>query len=193
MTEGTQRRLAAVVSADVVGYSRLMGEDEAGLDPTGDILMCSAGNSDTTGFAKCLEPSGDIDAITENIITFDNQIAEVNTDTEDDTLVFIDRLVTTCHGLLDVDHALGGIDDGGELQQQSIAHGLDDTTAVFGNLAIDQFRPMVSQRSKRAGFIHAHQARITDNISGYDGRQPTLSSFRHGASLTAGVRRSHAS
>jgi TolB-like protein/Flp pilus assembly protein TadD len=30
MSEGTQRRLAAIVSADVVGYSRLMGQDEAG-------------------------------------------------------------------------------------------------------------------------------------------------------------------
>ena len=30
MTEGTQRRLAAIVSADVVGYSRLMGVDEVG-------------------------------------------------------------------------------------------------------------------------------------------------------------------
>ncbi len=30
MMEGTQRRLAAIVSADVVGYSRLMGRDEAG-------------------------------------------------------------------------------------------------------------------------------------------------------------------
>jgi adenylate cyclase len=30
MAEGTQRRLAAVVSADVVGYSRLMGVDETG-------------------------------------------------------------------------------------------------------------------------------------------------------------------
>lgn len=30
MVEGTQRRLAAIVSADVVGYSRLMGIDEAG-------------------------------------------------------------------------------------------------------------------------------------------------------------------
>ena len=29
MSEGTQRRLAAIVSADVVGYSRLMGADEA--------------------------------------------------------------------------------------------------------------------------------------------------------------------
>ena len=30
MTEGTQRRLAAIVSADVVEYSRLMGVDETG-------------------------------------------------------------------------------------------------------------------------------------------------------------------
>ncbi len=30
MTEGTQRRLAAIVSVDVVGYSRLMGLDETG-------------------------------------------------------------------------------------------------------------------------------------------------------------------
>ena len=30
MTEGTQRRLAAIVSVDVVGYSRLMGRDEIG-------------------------------------------------------------------------------------------------------------------------------------------------------------------
>ena len=30
MSEGTQRKLTAIVSADVVGYSRLMGRDEAG-------------------------------------------------------------------------------------------------------------------------------------------------------------------
>ena len=30
MSEEAQRRLSAIVSADVVGYSRLMGVDEAG-------------------------------------------------------------------------------------------------------------------------------------------------------------------
>ena len=29
--ERVQRRLAAILAADVVGYSRLMGEDEAGI------------------------------------------------------------------------------------------------------------------------------------------------------------------
>ena len=31
MSEGTQRRLATILAADVVGYSRLMGADEAGM------------------------------------------------------------------------------------------------------------------------------------------------------------------
>ncbi|MFP6746091.1 MAG: adenylate/guanylate cyclase domain-containing protein, partial [Alphaproteobacteria bacterium] len=30
MTEGIQRRLTVILSADVVGYARLMGLDEAG-------------------------------------------------------------------------------------------------------------------------------------------------------------------
>jgi class 3 adenylate cyclase len=30
MSDVTQRKLAAIVSADVVGYSRLMGTDEVG-------------------------------------------------------------------------------------------------------------------------------------------------------------------
>ncbi len=35
--ERVQRRLAAILMADVVGYSRLMGEDEVGtLSPQGD-------------------------------------------------------------------------------------------------------------------------------------------------------------
>jgi class 3 adenylate cyclase len=29
-SSGIQRRLAAILAADVVGYSKLMGEDEAG-------------------------------------------------------------------------------------------------------------------------------------------------------------------
>ena len=30
MTDGIQRKMAAIPAADVAGYSRLMGEDEAG-------------------------------------------------------------------------------------------------------------------------------------------------------------------
>ena len=41
MSQATQRRLAAIVSADVVGYSRLMGVDE-----TGTLAALNAHRSD---------------------------------------------------------------------------------------------------------------------------------------------------
>jgi hypothetical protein len=70
----------------------IAGIDKSGVNSTSDILVRGTGNSDTTGFAKCFKPCRDIDAITENVIAFDDQIAEVYTDTEDDAFVFIDRL-----------------------------------------------------------------------------------------------------
>ena len=39
-----ERRLAAILAADVVGYSRLMGEDEAGT-----LAAHQVSNRDTTG------------------------------------------------------------------------------------------------------------------------------------------------
>ncbi len=40
MSKNVQRRLAAILAADVVGYSRLMGEDETGTlaQPQADML-----------------------------------------------------------------------------------------------------------------------------------------------------------
>ena len=49
--ERVQRRLAAILAVDVVGYSRLMGVDEAGnnrsnRETTDDTNMCSVVRSD---------------------------------------------------------------------------------------------------------------------------------------------------
>jgi adenylate cyclase len=41
LARGVQRRLSAILAADVVGYSRLMGEDETG---TLEALRRTAGN-----------------------------------------------------------------------------------------------------------------------------------------------------
>ncbi|MDP6690363.1 MAG: hypothetical protein QF384_12780 [Alphaproteobacteria bacterium] len=159
---------------------------------TGYILMRSAGNRYTTGLAKRLQPGRNIDAITEYVIPLDNQIAEMNTDTEDNAFVFVDSLISFCHGLLNVDYALDGIDDGGELQQQPIAHRFDDTTAVLGNLGINQFITVGAQGIQRASLIHAHQARIADHVSRYDSCQSALGSLCHAQSVAVHVQGTHA-
>ena len=61
--EGLKRKLAAILSADVVGYSRLMGEDEESTIrtltklPVGHDISYSAASRSGSGCAR-RQPSG---------------------------------------------------------------------------------------------------------------------------------------
>ena len=93
MTEDIQRRLAAFVAADVVGYSRLMGADEAGTlaamrahraelwNPTieryGGRRVGTAGDSILVEFASAV-------AAVESSIVVQRRMAKRNADLPDD-------------------------------------------------------------------------------------------------------------
>ena len=96
MAEGTQRRLTVIVSADVVGYSRLMARDEAGtlrrlnelcadhIDP----LIAKYGRRivKTTGDGLLLEfPS--VVAAVECVVTVQEGMAARNADIKDDEAI----------------------------------------------------------------------------------------------------------
>ncbi len=93
MTEGTQRRLAAIVSADVVGYSRLMGVDETGTLATLrahradliDPLIAERGGRivKTMGDGLLLEFPSVVNAVT-CAITIQEGMAERNGDVPED-------------------------------------------------------------------------------------------------------------
>ena len=70
MAEGTQRRLAAIVSADVVGYSRLMGVDE-----TGTLAALRAHRAEMIdGKIICVQPSIEVIMVICTLIHFLNKI-----------------------------------------------------------------------------------------------------------------------
>ena len=93
MSELTHRRLAAIVSADVVGYSRLMGADEAGtlaamkahrrelwtptIERFGGRVVGSAGDSIVVEYASAV-------AAVESSIAVQSGMTERNTDLPDD-------------------------------------------------------------------------------------------------------------
>src|SRR5262249_12584218 len=64
--------------------------------------------------------------------------------------------------------------DAWELDQDSVARGLDNSSAMLGNFRVDQCTPMRLEAHKRAGFVSTHQSRIANNISDHDCRQPPL-------------------
>jgi len=97
MAEGTERRLAAIVSADVVGYSRLMGRDEAGTlqrlnahrsELIDELIEKHGGRIvKTTGDGLLLEfPS--VVAAVECCLSFQTGMAKRNSDAGDEAIRF---------------------------------------------------------------------------------------------------------
>src|SRR5262249_38584329 len=73
------------------------------------------------------------------------------------------------HGRLHLDRAAHGIDYTGELQQQSVARGLDDTTAVGSYGRVHDFLPNDFQRRQRAALVAAHPPRVARGVARDEG------------------------
>ena len=99
----------------------------------------------TAGLGNLLQSGGDVDAVAQNVLAINDDITEVDANPEDDAPSFICAFVAFGHAFLHFDHALRGFYDRREFQQQTIAHGFDDTPAVFSNFTVDQFSPMRPQ------------------------------------------------
>src|SRR3954447_24155362 len=64
------------------------------------LIVCSPRNTDSARFAERLKACRDIDAVTKNIFTVDDDIADVNTDTKDDLFIFRNACVAAQHATL---------------------------------------------------------------------------------------------
>src|SRR5205823_10830278 len=60
------------------------------------------------------------------------------------------------------------------LGQHAVARGLDDAPLVLGDLAVDQLAPMRLEARERALLVGADQPRVTRDIRGKNGGEPTL-------------------
>ena len=100
----------------------------------------------------------------------DDDVAQFDADAKGDAPLLGHLGVALGHAPLRLDRAFGGVDDRGEFQQQTIAHGLDDAPTMLSDQPIDQFRPMRPESGQGAGLVHAHEARIADHVGRDDCR-----------------------
>jgi hypothetical protein len=70
------------------------------------------------------------------------------------------------------DGAAHRIDDRGELDQEAVARGLDDTALVLGDQWIDELPAMAPERGERAFLVSPHEARVARHVRGEDSGEP---------------------
>jgi hypothetical protein len=102
----------------------------------------------------------------------------MNADTDMDLFVFVFSRVMLPKPRLDLLGALDGVDDGGEINEKSVTHGLDDRAmmcadSLVNNLIMDIKLP------QHAGFIAAHLAAEAHDVGEHDrGQFAGLDSWR---------------
>jgi len=144
--------------------------DKVCIDPAAHLIVGGAGDANAPGFRNALQPRGEIDAVSENILAVDQHVAEVDADAVENAPRLGNVGVTLGHLLLNRDCALDRRDDGRKLQQQAVAHRLDEPPAESAN---DRPRrlAMLTHGPRRAGFVLAHEPGVAHHVGGEDRRE----------------------
>src|SRR5215469_1929789 len=132
------------------------------------MIADSAREANATGRGQPLQPSGDVDAVSVNVIAVGNHVAEIDPNAEPDPPLLAHLRLALGHPALDLHGASDGINYTGELRQEAIAGVLHSAAPVLRDLRLDQFPEMRLQAFVRAFLIGAHKAGIAGDISGED-------------------------
>ena len=119
---------------DLLLAHRLEAEGEFLLD----LLGYLARDADAAGFSKLLEPSCDVHAFTQAIVTLDDDFTKVDANADIDPLVFRHTGVALGETALQRHGALDGVHNARKLRKQSIASQLEDAAVVLLDFGLEQ-------------------------------------------------------
>src|SRR5262249_17530811 len=106
------------------------------------MVISRAGNDNTASSRKLLQPRGNVDSIAVHIVAFGDDVAEIDADTHIDTAGVGQAGIALRHAALQANGALDGVDDTGELSQQTVAHQLENAAAMALDLRFEQVLAM---------------------------------------------------
>src|SRR6266853_877247 len=147
---------------------------ETYIDPVTDLIVNSTRDRNASRHSDAFEPRCNIDAIAEDIVVVDDDVSQMDADAELDPLGLGYLRVLASHAALNFDGALRCIDGTGKFDQQTVASGLDDAAAMFGDCGVDKRFSESLQLRQRAFLVGTNQAAITGDIRRQDSRQSPL-------------------
>ena len=147
---------------------------EAEIEPIADIVPDPSGDDDPARSRDAFEPRRHVDAVTIDVAGLDDHVADIDADAKLDAAVPGHAGVALAHAALDRRRARDRIHDARELRQEPVPGELDDTALRFGDLGVDQIRPVGFPGCVGARLVHAHEAAIGRHVSRQDGGQASV-------------------
>ena len=115
--------------------------------------FCTRAETQIPPGSAALQACCDVHAVAEDVAILDHNVADVDADTELDTLVGGDLGVALGHAGLQLSRTVQRIDHAAELDEQAITRRLDEPAMMFSDLRIDQLGPDRREPSESAAFV----------------------------------------
>jgi hypothetical protein len=129
---------------------------EMNVDSIANAFVDDRGDADPAGLSERLQSRGDVDTIAIDVVVFDDDIAEVNADSEHDG-----RLARAWNrqrgaGALHCKRAIYSIDYAAELDDRAITDQLHDAAVVNDDGWVEDGLSVPFQSAQRARFVGFH-------------------------------------
>jgi hypothetical protein len=155
--------------------------DELDAEVLVHLLPHGRRDANASGCGERLQPRGNVDAVAGDVVTLDDDVAEVDPNAEFDPLVGGDEQVARSHLALHLHGAAQRGRRARKFDQHAVAGRTHDAAAVLGDLRIDQLRADLPQPGMRAGLVALHEPRIADDVG--DDDRGELAVDGHGGKL----------
>src|ERR1700733_2586892 len=137
------------------------------------LIVNDSGDAYRTRLGQSFETSGDIDAITEQILAIHHPVANVHAYAKLHRLVGANTRILRGNRCLHRDRASHGIDRAGEIGDDTVPSGVEDAAPMRRDQVVDN-GPVGFQPRKRANLVAPHQPAVAGNVGGEDRRKFAL-------------------
>ena len=118
------------------------------------------------GFGDALKPRRDVNAVSKDVMGFDDDVADIEPHTEENAAVFGIAAGKFFDAGLELHGSSDRFDRAGKLRQEPVAGVLHDAAAVLRNRGLDTSREERRQFGMRSLFVIVHEPRIAGHVGG---------------------------
>jgi hypothetical protein len=142
------------------------------VDLIADLAISVVRDANAARLRDAFQSRGNVNAVAENIAVLDDDVADMNANTDFNTQVSRDALITLRHSLLCLDRTTRGINSAPEFDQESVAGAFDNAAVVLGDRRLEEFPTMGIEARECPFLVRAHEPTVAGDIRRENGSEP---------------------
>jgi hypothetical protein len=108
------------------------------IEPVAHLVADHPADADPTGIGQGLQPGGNVDAVSVDIVVIANDVADIDPHPQLNAAFGGNVGIAFDHAALNLDGVPDRFDDAGKLDQDAVADRLDDAATMLGDLRVEK-------------------------------------------------------